>query len=591
MGKLIICLTTLVMFFPAISLGYNDTSSYYKCYNRTGGSWEYGRAPSICDVGPFLNEEYVQSEFKTYIFEDIASVTGERKRYMTELHAMIKKMASWYIKERNPAVGEEELRAWIEAAYATANQESYWSHYRISKSKRLQMMRGDYGHGHGLFQVDDRWHFNAIGDGRAANIVMNGIYSLEEYYNAWERSAKVWCIKSKSDYYNRSRAAYAAYNGGPSKICRWTNPNDKWARNDKGYRQKLDAKGWRKYITDFELASTIDIGCVVDGGESCNAGAQAEELSKGKLYQLKDGRVCAFNQESLSCVESSKTSSCLAAHFRDDFSRTPSIRKAKDELIEGVAITNLPSHSICSLSVKGLYSIGEVISVNKRINMRATPGGKLLSTTKIGAVFQILDYAVEDYPSLERYYFIKSGGQYGYIYTGVESDYGAWAVKSIKTPEHKFIAQKGESIQVIAPDGISYLKQGIRSERRIPQGEVLTVDYYVLTSINSLYYSVSYRDESVLVYAGTVGELQNLSKDIVIIGNEHLPVWGQLVERIYYMNVRSCKSTSCKVNGIIAGPRIGDGKFEVLETSGDWISIRSGSIEGFIKKKYAVIEG
>ncbi len=583
-------LIALVVLWPSFVFGFNDTSDYYKCYNRTGGSWAYGRAPSICDVTPFLDEGFIKREFADYVFEDLKGIDSERLSYMTELHAMIREMAIWYLKERKPAVGNVEMNNWIEAVFAMANQESYWSHYRISSSKRLQMMRGDYGHGHGLFQVDDRWHFNAVTDGRAANIVMNGIYSLEEYYAAWARSATAWCIDSETDYYNRSRAAYSAYNGGPSKICRWTNPNDKWARNDKGYKQKLDGKGWRKYITDFSLPSKIDIGCVVDGSENCTAAATTDELIDGILYLLEDGRVCALDNGALGCVDSIDSGACLAGHLRNKFGSSAPVRKASPELLDGIQISNWPKQSICSLGVNGLFSIGDIISSKKNINLRSTPGGKLLKTTKAGEVFQVMGYAVTEYPELKRYYFIKSGAQFGYLYAGKESDYRSWTVISDKEPEEKFIAKRGDLLKVVALEGIPFFEDGIRSGDRIPEGEVLEVNYFVVTSIDTLYYSVKYGDQSILIYAGNVGDIQNLSKDIVIYDEDNIPVWGQLIDSIYYMNVRSCKSTSCKINGVISGPKIKEEKFIIHEDDGTWLKISSGSIEGFIKKKYAVIE-
>lgn len=134
----------------------NNTENYWQCDNRSGGSWAFGRAPDICDLDHFMPSASVYKLYGKQIFDDSVSQDYERLRYMDELYAAIKKMATWYITERNPKVSAEEKKFFVRAVMSMAHQESYWSHYRKTARGRLQMMRGDYGHGHGLFQVDDR---------------------------------------------------------------------------------------------------------------------------------------------------------------------------------------------------------------------------------------------------------------------------------------------------------------------------------------------------------------------------------------------------------------------------------------------------
>jgi len=62
----------------------HNTPNYYKCYNRVGGDWNFGRVPYACDVNPWGDPEYVKQKFPTLMFNDQLSRTAERKRYTQE---------------------------------------------------------------------------------------------------------------------------------------------------------------------------------------------------------------------------------------------------------------------------------------------------------------------------------------------------------------------------------------------------------------------------------------------------------------------------------------------------------------------------
>ena len=74
----------------------------------------------------------------------------------------------------------------------------------------------------------------------------------------------------------RARAAYAAYNGGPGKICRWTKKKNTWARNDRGYWEKYQSQGWLKFVASADARSSVDVECLVEGGDRCGAGVATE---------------------------------------------------------------------------------------------------------------------------------------------------------------------------------------------------------------------------------------------------------------------------------------------------------------------------
>jgi hypothetical protein len=75
-------------------------------------------------------------------------------------------------------------------------------------------------------------------------------------YDGWERAASASCVGKATNYLARTRAMYSVYNGGATKVCRWTNPNDKWAKNDKNYLDKFG-------IAKSEMLANIHVARVL----------------------------------------------------------------------------------------------------------------------------------------------------------------------------------------------------------------------------------------------------------------------------------------------------------------------------------------
>ena len=86
--KYIVLVAAILFTFVAESK--NNTPKDYKCYNKVGGEWKYGRGPNGCDVAPFQNPSFVAREFKDVIFDDNVNWDTERERYMQELFALVR---------------------------------------------------------------------------------------------------------------------------------------------------------------------------------------------------------------------------------------------------------------------------------------------------------------------------------------------------------------------------------------------------------------------------------------------------------------------------------------------------------------------
>jgi len=226
-------------------------SDWEGCPEQIGGNWAFGRAPYGCDVEVFGSADVVRTDFSAYIFDDAQPRDEERIRYMGELHAFLGDEAGAYMRSRKPAVTDAEINAWRHAVYTAAHQESFWTHYReaqIGGDPFLTMIRGDQGHGHGLMQIDDRYHTAAIDSGSGWRLDDNLIYALDIYYQGWQRAPGESCVIAATNWDQRARAAYSAYNGGPGQICRWTDPDDPWAQNDEGYYDKYTRQEWTLYV-------------------------------------------------------------------------------------------------------------------------------------------------------------------------------------------------------------------------------------------------------------------------------------------------------------------------------------------------------
>lgn len=580
----------IILLFPLSLYAYNDTPNYYKCTNRNGGSWTFGRAPNVCDTYHFLDTQFVERNFSEATFFDPVDQTAERRRYMTEMHALLKATASYFIRMKKPSVTDREHNEFLHAVFAIANQESYWSHYRQVQSGNTQFMRGDYGHGHGMMQVDDRWHFDAITSGKGAHLIHNIIYSLDEYYRAWQKALSSTCVNSSEDWVARSRSAYSAYNGGPSRICRWTNPNDKWARNDQGFYTKYLDQKWMNYVDDPDQASSVDVECSANGGEDCRSGAQEPGLPKEKrYYKLTSNHVCLYEQDQFHCVEDAKDKACLSLKLYQSYQ--VSSDKVFD-FTEDVSDKEVYSrHDICK-SVPGVVSVTKKIQVQKNINLRLTPGGKLLSTTKSGSVYQVLDFEVVADASLKRYYKLKHDNSIGWIYAGDISSHADWSKETTKAPEQPVFAEEGDKVSL--KEDLSFYDSQFEKVFTVNQESVVEVNGHFVKSLNNqLYYQVIIDGVEGYLFVGTlVPELEIYDNLETYIGSpeespieespapiEEEPLFAQVSG--WYRSLRSCASSSCnRVKFIWRGNTV-----KVLNKTGNWYLVEYNGFEGYLRNK------
>ena len=588
---LLLALTLSTIFLPNVNAAPDDTPDWWNCPNRTSGEWKFGRGPDVCDMDSFIDLNYVDSEFSEFIFEDTASRDEERIRYMNETYALISDVANYYFNKRSPDASVEELETFLRSSLTIGHQESFWTHYRRPSHGTVQFMRsgGDYGHGHGhgIFQVDDRWHFPAVLDGRAANIVMNMVYSLEEYFHAWQTAPSMECA-SEDDYISRARSAYSAYNGGLKRICRWTNPDDRWARNDIGWWSKYNRKEWESYIEDPTRNSNIDIDCIVQGNEGCRRDSGDDSTPVlGKIYKSSQSKFCSFSNDKFDCVASLKDSSCLALKGGDDFSSySGKFREMPIDFEDEYKLIEFDRHELCHEYSENLFSVGSAVEVLKNINLRNSPGGAWKVTIPRGTFVQVLDFVLKDSSKQERFYKVKYKNHIGYIYAGTKNKSKHWVIKSQEKSYYRLIAHVKDRIKVENEEGEKLFNSNGDIVRTAELNEILQVEEINISDdMNKVQYRIN---EDEFVFAGLSGDLLNLSEKFSVVIQNRAPsrTLASFKSSTWWKRLRVCPSSDCKKKGSIKGPRLSKKKFYVLEENGEWGLIEQGANKGWVKKKF-----
>ncbi|MBB3061758.1 hypothetical protein [Microbulbifer rhizosphaerae] len=506
-AALLFCL--LGLYCPFSLAAPADTPDYYLCNNRVGGEWNFGRVPAACDVDPWGDPAYVIDQFVPVIFDDNVTRSTERQRYMLEVHAMLRDSVEYYLLARKPSASGAEVAAWQRANFAKAHQETFWTHYREATDDNIKMVRGDSGHGHGMVQIDDRWHFPKLEEGKGWHIFENIIYGMELFYDAWQDAANASCVSSPSNWRNRARSAYSVYNGGASKICRWTNPNDPWARNDIGYADKYDSRTWLNYISNRDHETTLDIPCFMEGNADCAAvePVDADDPANwpGRQINLASGEACRFENNAFECVAEAVDMLCLNIQYG---ASTGGSLSPSASVTDAYGKTVHEKHACFAGAVTGLSMVGQSITSEVEINVRATPGGSALGfTSQPGKVYQVLDYVVDDIDAQHRYYLISENGKLGYIYAGEAGDHTSWTTRASHSGLGEvFIPLAGDQIQVVPSSGINL--RDVPAGNLIglvPTDEILSVISVVIQGTdNDVYYEVSYGGKTGYIYGGKV---------------------------------------------------------------------------------------
>ncbi len=477
---------------------------YYKCPTPEPGEWNFGRAPKVCPANEFGEDRVVINNFGRLIFLDSNPRSSERERYVDDLHAVIRDASRIYMRKRKPNVSPAELDWWTRSILATASHESFMSHYRFLETGELYMMRGDFGHGHGMMQIDDRSHFPVIDNGTAWNLITNLTYAMDLYFREWESAPGESCVSSPTHYEQRSRSAWSAYNGGSSQLCRWTNPDSRWARNDIAFYSTLTNRPWVQWVADENKTPPINVECYMEEKENCPAVDDAtprQQAQIGHLYKISETAYCAFDGQQFHCLRQFRDTICLNKAVRF-VSFEPKF--LSDDAMAGIPQQNRDRHLLCQQYEPSLFRVGSQIQLQKTLHIRATPGGGSLGFTAEKNIVQILDFELRNEQTNDRYYQIRQGQTTGWIYAGTQSDYNDWAILKTAPSQPSAPAQEGETIKIIRVGGINLrTSPGGIWQSVIPTNTRVSIQKAVVFGeTNSVYYKVSYLGRVGYIYSG-----------------------------------------------------------------------------------------
>lgn len=576
---------SLALFSSMVGWCQSSTPDYWQCNNRTTGEWSFGRVPSICDIDPFMDLYVASKQYDVVVFQDRNNRTEERERYMNQMNALIEETALYYASLRNPQASNEELSYWVRGIKAMAHQETFWSHYRIPTTKNyVQMMRGDRGHGHGIFQVDDRWHFSDIKSGKGANLMLNMFKGLDVFFSAWKDSIKAKCVSSATDYVSRVRSTWSQYNGGASNICRWA----KGVQKDKDFFTRYQDQAWKKFITDYSIETTVNIECLAQGQENCPP-RQTDDFvwKEDHLYILNSGYYCFHKNFQNHCVTQLDDVTCLALKFSPT-SKEEQAMEVPDEATDDFPKIHHDRHQLCQSSVSNLYPVGTYIKIKKDINLRQTPGGNLVSTLKSGDILQVQDFMALNKEVQSRYYKIMTDQKSGYLYAGNATSFKDWAVTTTTRPKERYLTLEKETLfnNNLAPlsirtaDGHEIGEIGVGEEFEVFQTKVQGDN-------NSILYLVDQKGPG-YVFAG------QLLPDLKLLLRPQDKTVLLFTVKLHQDNpfefLKSCPSLECDdTRYFVYGPQFSDRPIGIYQIKQDWYLARNHlGQEGWILKDKTV---
>lgn len=493
------------------------------CDNLDAATWEFGIGGDGCDAHRFGNVQRLKYVYSDFVFDRAKNDDVEQRRaYVTNVNALLRDLATEYIRSRRPDVQDDEVAAFVEGIRTVAQQETYWSHYRRGADGRLKLATGDQVRSHGMMQINQRYHASATQD-NSFDIVGNVIFGIEHYYTEWEVARQARWAQSMAKRQKReqflvgiTRGAYSTYNGGPSAGGRFLNPGHTWAINDKNFYKKLRDRDWNEFIVDKDHKLRVDLECMRSGDERC-AVAQEHmgEYLKNRTLVMEDGSTCVMTDgETLHCARDARVFMCLEGLSPEALKSTPVKVKATDtDILEKPKKFYENRVALCQQSFPAMGSIGDTVTTLRATNVRAEIGGKTVGFTKRGQSFQILDIESHDGARNERFYRIRLDNKIeGWIAGGNL----ATADKTVAIERLDFVLPKntkswlptkGTQVEIAKLDGLKMLSAPEEEKGEVlsslAKGTAVEVEDVVVTgAANEMWLKVKSGSESGFIYAG-----------------------------------------------------------------------------------------
>lgn len=497
------------------------------CQGKDPGVWQWGEAADGCDAKRYGSVSRIKYVYPEFVFDRTTATDVERRKdYVTNVNALLRDLATKYIRDRRPDVQDDEVAAFVKAIHAVAQQETYWSHYRIASAGGYKLTTGDHNISHGMMQINQRYHASKDQD-RSFDIIGNVSFGIEHYFDEWENALKAKCtmrVKNQSreqTFENVTRSAYSAYNGGPGAICRWTNPKHPWAKNDRNYLKKLKEQNWSEFVRDENHKLNVNLDCARSGDDFCAvAKDRLNEFIGSRALVMEDGSTCVTTDgKTLQCAKDVRVFTCLAGMSEEVASATPLKVKSSDRQIMEMKRTFVENRlELCQKAFPDIASIGDVVTTNVAIAVKSEIGGRTVGFTKKGQALQVLDVDVElDEAHLRNYRVRLSNKVEGWIAAGTKD-----TAEKIATVTHlqmappaktvtQYLPAKGGQVVIAKTDGLSLLSSHESDDWSPPQttiakltpGTVAEVqDVLISSAANEIWLQVKTPAGEGYVYAG-----------------------------------------------------------------------------------------
>lgn len=489
-----------------------------QCTGNDIGEWEFGEAANGCDAFRFGNPARIKFVYADFTFDRTKTdVEAERKKYVTNLNGLIGELATRYIRSRKPNVAEDEVEAFALQMRTVAHQETFWSHYRIGRDGKYKMATGDKNVSHGIMQINQKYHASRSED-RSFDLVGNISYGIELSYAKWETALETKCVtRSKKQtraqtLINASRATYASYNGGPGAICRWTNPKHPWARNDRAFFRKLNAKEWAPWVTEPEKKVTIDLDCARTGDDLCAvAKERREEMITSRPLIMEDGRTCVSTDgKSLDCARDTRVFSCMAGIRSEVLASAPlKVRASDGEIAAMPANDHVDRLGLCNQAFPDMAKLGDLVIPSKDVGMAKDIGGRPFLKIKKGQALQVLDLEVDiDEANAPKFYRVRLAGQQEGWISGTDVqivNLGFRAPTDALSKTKTWLPAIGRAVEVAKTDGSKLLSKPDSKDivATLSKGAQAMVEAVEVTgAANEIWLKVKAGDLEGYIYAG-----------------------------------------------------------------------------------------
>ena len=500
------------------------------CNHRENDGADVGQASNLCDADVFGNSSLSEVLYKDLIFSRNESKNSyaEKEKHITQLFAFVKASATQFILKNEKNASKERIQRFADDILAIAYHESRFTHYAYGKDTRFKLMAADNRLvSRGLMQINQSFHASRSRDNSLdifgnLTLGMEMIYSNEKYIDESIENGNMTCITKKEkqsiEYSDlRLRAAWAAYNSG-SHFCRFRK-NDQWSANDKMFLQDLVKGDWRKYITDENLQTKIDVTCLDNGDEFCHLPVPKDSRMTNyteKVLIYSDGSSCVVDpqfssQQRIICASSLRLSQCFGV--KSSSVKINMNADLQNTFLEEGNAKNIKIFTdrddLCSQRVPELIKVGEFLKLKKTVHVYDEIDGKVIASLKPTAqVYQVIDYTVRGQESFERYYKIAiSRNQFGYINGGTLKEPKS-VVEKVEAPSATTIMSipiKGTKLVVTIQGGIKIYSDDSKKTiiGQLPQNaHIVADDVKIKSSDNQMVLQFTSNNITGFIYVG-----------------------------------------------------------------------------------------